>query len=72
MGWCFALVNNRLTEIFFDKTPRGKITIRGHCYVDKSEYKTKKEQKWIQMDTAKVKLIYRKGKYRDKIGTLKM
>ena len=72
MGWCFALVNNRLAEIFFDKIPKGKTKIRGYCYVHKSEYKTKKEQKWIRENTAKVKLTYRKGRYYDKIAALNL
>lgn len=42
MSWCFALVNGRLAEMYFDKTKSG-VKFQGHCYVDKSESKTKKE-----------------------------
>ena len=66
MGWSFAIVNNKLAEIFLDKDEKGKVKIKGHCYVRRSEYKTKQEQKWIKEDTAKIKLSYRKGKYKDK------
>jgi len=66
MGWSFAIVNNKLAEIFFDKDEKGKAKIKGHCYVRRSEYKTKQEQKWIKEDTAKIKLNYRKGQYKDK------
>lgn len=61
MSWCFAIVNNRLAEIYFndDKTR----SIFGHCYVKKSEYKSKQEQKWIKQDTAKLQFLYRKRKY---------
>lgn len=72
MGWCFALINNKLAEIFFDRTPKGKVKIRGHCYVDKREYRTKKEQKWIQMDTARARFKYKKRKYYGKIGTINL
>lgn len=61
--WSFALVNGRLAEIYFDKK-RGKIKIRGHCYVKKEEFTTKKEQRWIKQDTARVKYTYRKGEYK--------
>ncbi|MBI2611828.1 hypothetical protein HYW54_03730 [Candidatus Gottesmanbacteria bacterium] len=61
--WSFALVNGRLAEIYFDKI-RGKIKIRGHCYVKREEFTTKEEQKWIEHDTAKAKLTYLKGKYK--------
>jgi len=61
--WCFALVNNRLAEIYFEKKGR-KTEIIGHCYVKAEEYKTKKEQKWIAEDTAKFKFNYRARKYK--------
>lgn len=63
MPWLFAIVNNRLAEIYFDKI-RKKTKITGHCYVKRAEYKTKKEQKWIRDDTFHLKFSYRKGKYR--------
>ena len=67
MFWAFALINNRLVEIFFEK--RGKtIVMQGHCYVKRSEFTTKKEQKDINTDIKKHVLSYRKGRYRDKIG----
>lgn len=39
----------------------------GHCYVSASEYKTKKEQKWIEKDTKRYQFSYRNKVYRDKI-----
>ncbi|MEK7104380.1 MAG: hypothetical protein AAB842_03210 [Patescibacteria group bacterium] len=63
MSWCFAIVNNRLAEIFFEKGKRGaKIT--GHCYVRIEEYKTKQEQKWIKEDTAGLRFSYRNYRYK--------
>lgn len=62
MSWCFALVNNRLAEIFFEKV-KGKTKILGHCYVQKKEYKTKQEKKWIKKDTARFRFAYRKKRY---------
>ena len=63
MSWCFAKVNNRLAEIYFNETKRGS-KIKGHCYVRQNEYKTKKEQKWIKDDTAKFRFVYQKRKYK--------
>ena len=43
MYWVFAMINNRLAELFFDKI-KGKLVLHAHAYVKKSEYKTKKEK----------------------------
>lgn len=63
MSWCFAIVNGKLAEIYFDQTKKGLKNI-GHCYVKKEDYKTKMEQKYIKEDTAKFRFVYRKGKYK--------
>ena len=63
MSWCFGIVNTKLAEIFFEKNKK-KINILGHCYVEESEYKTKKEKRWIKEDTQKMRLVYRNNKYR--------
>jgi hypothetical protein len=62
MSWCFAILNGWLAEIYFKETKRGN-RIFAHCYVKESEYKTKHEQHMIKADTAKVKLVYRNGRY---------
>ncbi len=62
MSWCFALVNNRLAEIFFE-TGKRKTKIFGHCYVQEKEYKTKQEKKCIKEDTARFRFSYRKRRY---------
>lgn len=62
--WCFAKVNNRLAEIYFEERKAGPKII-GHCYVSAKDYKTKKEQAWIKADTAKFKFVYRDRKYRN-------
>ena len=69
MGWCFAIVNRRLAEIYFDEK-RGKIKIRGHCYVSRKEYKTGREWKWIDADTQRHRFTYRNKKYLRKSDTL--
>lgn len=61
-GWCFAIVNNRLAEIFFSS----KEGIWAHAYVQKNEF-SKKEQKMIDTDVKKYVFSYRKGVYREKI-----
>ena len=63
MNWSFAIINNRLAEIYFNKTKRG-VRFLGHCYVKKSEFKTKAEQRWIEEDTAKVRLMFRNDRYK--------
>ena len=62
MDWCFAIINNRLAEIYFEKK-RG-IKFFGHCYVKNSEYKSKEEKEWIKKDTAKMRFKYRDGVYK--------
>lgn len=61
--WALAIINGRLAEFGFDVKGK-KMIVRNHCYVDKSEYKTKKEQKWIVDDTKKYQFVYRNKKYR--------
>lgn len=63
MSWRFGIVNSRLAEVYFERKSN-RIVFKGHCYVEESEYKTKREKKWIKEDTKKLKLIYRKKKYK--------
>ena len=67
MSWCFALINNKLAEIFLDDEKKG---INGYCYVDRNRYKTKKEQKWIETDTKIHQYSYRKNIYKRKDGVI--
>ena len=69
MNWSFALINNRLAEVFYEKK-KNKIEVLGHCYIDASDYKTKKEQKWIEEDPKKLNLSYYKKRYKSKIPNL--
>lgn len=61
-GWCFAILNGRLAEIFFKK----KYGIYSHCYVQREEY-SKQEQKMIDTDIKKCRFIYKKRYYTDKL-----
>ena len=63
MNWSFAIINQKLAEIYFERT-NGEVRFFGHCYVKKEEYKTKKEQIMIKVDTAKNQLIYKNGGYK--------
>ncbi|OGH16936.1 MAG: hypothetical protein A3C22_02135 [Candidatus Levybacteria bacterium RIFCSPHIGHO2_02_FULL_37_10] len=63
--WSFALVNNKLAEVFFERK-RGENIFFGHAYVKESEYATRREKRWIKEDATKVRLVYRKGKYKFK------
>lgn len=68
--WAFALINGRLAEFHFE-IEKGKFYMtHGHCYVKRSEYKTKQEQKWIDKDTEKYQFTYRNTRYR-KVGERK-
>jgi len=67
MSWSFAIINNKLAEIYFEKNKRG-IKFLGHCYVKESEYTLKEEREWIKKDIAKVQLVYRNSKYRNKLA----
>lgn len=60
-GWCFAIVNGKLAEIYFRKN----YGIWAHCYEKAFSYKTKKEKKWIKSDTKKFRFSYKKGYYYD-------
>lgn len=62
MYWSFGIVNNKLSEIYFERKGK-KIKFLGYCYVKGSGYKTKKEQKWIEEDTKKVNLIFKNNEY---------
>ena len=64
MYWVFAMINNRLAELFFDKI-KGKLILYTHAYVKKSEYKTRHEQRMIREDTKKYHFTYRNKKYFD-------
>jgi len=70
--WQFAIVNGRLAEIHYVgvKIKKGMKfkKIYGHAYVDESEFKTKREKRWIKEDTQKTKLSYKKGIYRDRLS----
>ena len=62
MDWSFAIINGKLAEIYFEKKNK-KVNFLGHCYVKRTEFKTKKEQAMIYEDTKKVRLKYYGGKY---------
>ncbi len=64
MFWSFAIVNNKLAEIYFDRDKNGNQKITNHCYVKKEDYKTKHEQKMIETDIKRIKVVYRKGEYK--------
>lgn len=63
MDWCFAIINNKLAEIYFENKD-GKIDYFGHWYVNENEYTTKKEKDYIRKDTAKMKFVYRNRNYK--------
>jgi hypothetical protein len=65
-GWCFATINGRLGEIFFE-TAGGLSSIFAHCYVDRKEFKTKQEQEMIDTDIKRNRFTYRNKKYTQKI-----
>lgn len=62
MDWCFAIINGKLAEIYFEKK-KGKIEFLGHCYVKRTEYDSKEEQNMINEDIKNVRLRYYNRKY---------
>ena len=67
MGWCFAIVNGKLAEIFFRHKKNGDPIMEGLCYVKESEYTTKRERQQIKIDTKRYHFTYRNKKYFDQI-----
>ena len=66
MPWCFATINNKLGEIYFDKVRRrnkSRTVFKGHCYVKRSEFRTKEETRALDRESAKFHISYRNGKY---------
>jgi len=61
-GWCFATINNRLAEIYFDE----EWGLYGYCYVNKKDY-SKRDQKMIEEDVKNYQFSYRNKKFRDKL-----
>lgn len=64
MDWSFAIVNGKLSEIYYNKNKKGEMKFIGFCHVNKSDYKTKMEQKYILHDTAKFVFTFRNGVYK--------
>lgn len=62
MTWCFAKINGRLAELYFDEN-KSQTKFVGHCYVKKSEYKTERELKWIELDSKKYKFKFKNLTY---------
>lgn len=62
--WSFAIVNGKLAEIHWDKMGDGTRRFYGHCYVNASEYDTKKEKDWIKKDTKTLRFSWRNKKYK--------
>lgn len=65
IGWNFAIINGRLGEIIF-QIGKGISGIVAHCYVDRKEFKTKREQKMIDADIKRNLFTYRNMKYTQK------
>ncbi len=63
MSWTFGIVNGRLAEVYY-RGEANQSRVWTHCYIKREEFKTKKEQKWIDQDTKHARFVYRKGKYR--------
>ena len=64
MYWCFAKINGRPGEIYFDKNKKGKVKIIGHCCVKREEFKTKGELSDFDRETAKNRVVYRNKEYK--------
>jgi len=58
--WAFAIINGRLAEIHWHQISKDSIMPWAHAYVKRSAYKTKHEQKMIDVDIKKYIFTYRK------------
>ena len=63
--WSYALINNRLGEIYFDRKS-GQIIYEGHSYLGKNERFTLADVKAMQMDIPHTQLTYYNHTYRRK------
>src|SRR3989344_2514426 len=65
-GWSFALLNNRLAEIYFKKN----YGIWGHCYITRDKC-SKAERRMVVADTKRCVFGYRRGVYFDQLACVK-
>ena len=65
MSWNFAIINKKLAELYFDDKRGSNRVPHGHCYVNRDEFTTKREQKEIETDIKKYMFTYRSKKYRN-------
>jgi len=63
MYWCFATINGRLGEIYFDKK-NGQAEISSHCYIKKEDFEIKEELHALDQESKKFKIVYRNKKYK--------
>lgn len=64
MSWCFAIINNKPGEIYFERSKSGRVKFWGHCYVGKEDFKTKEERSALEKDIKKFKIVYRNKNYK--------
>ena len=62
--WCFGKINGKLAEVYFENK-RGKSVPGAHCFVNKKDYKTKLEKRWIKEDLKRCNLSFRNNEYLD-------
>ncbi len=63
MYWSFAIINNKIGEIYFSRKGRG-YKIEGHCYDKREEFSNKEELKVLDEDIKKYRFVYRNKKYK--------
>jgi len=61
--WCYALINNRLGEIYHTRN-NGKVVIEGHSYLSPDEHLTQREASALQHDITHNQFTYYAHKYR--------
>ncbi len=63
MNWCFAKINNRIGEIYFDRTKGGQARIFSHCFIERANFIAKEENEAFESDAKKFKVVYKNKKY---------
>jgi len=66
MNWSYAIINNRIGEIYFNKDKEGRMELYGHCYVteEQKSQMCKEERKFMEENIKGGKIIYRNKKYK--------
>ena len=64
MNWCFATINNRPGEIYFERIRSGQVKFLGYCYVKREDFTLKEERNAFDKDVKKFKIVCDDERYK--------